>query len=67
MDNFYVEYKSVDGTSLRLRRQMILGADGKNMEINPRTPDVAVTQPTGETFTGKDSQLDRAVKELLGN
>ncbi len=56
-----------DGTSLRLPRQLILGSDGKNMELNPRTPDVPVTRPIGETFTGKDSQLDRAVKELLGN
>lgn len=56
-----------DGTSLRLPRQLIAGADGKNMELNPRTPDVSVTRLIGETFTGKDSQLDRAVKELLGN
>lgn len=56
-----------DGTSFRLPRQLIRGSDGKNMELNPRTPDVPVTRPIGETMTGKDSQLDRAVKELLGN
>ena len=56
-----------DGTTFRLPRQLILGSDGKNMELNPRTPDVPVTRPIGETMTGKDSQLDRAVKELLGN
>lgn len=56
-----------DGTTLRLPRQLILGADGKNMELNPRTPDIAVTRPIGETMTGKDSQLDRAVRELMGN
>jgi C-terminal processing protease CtpA/Prc len=56
-----------DGTTLRLPRQLITGADGKNMELNPRTPDIAVTRPIGETLTGKDSQLDRAVKELLDN
>lgn len=55
-----------DGTSLRLPRQLILGADGKNMELNPRTPDVAVTRPLGEAMSGKDSQLDRAVREVLG-
>jgi len=27
--------------------------------------DVAVTRPVGETLTGRDSQLDAAVKELL--
>jgi len=56
-----------DGTTFRLPRQLISGSDGKNMELNPRTPDVAVTRPIGETMTGKDSQLDRAVKELIGN
>jgi len=56
-----------DGTTLRLPRTLILGAHGKNMEFNPRTPDVPVTRPMGETLTGKDSQLDRAVRELTGN
>ena len=53
-----------DGTTLRLPRQMVTGADGKNMELNPRPVDVPVTRPIGETLTGKDSQLDRAVLEL---
>jgi C-terminal processing protease CtpA/Prc len=56
-----------DGTTFRLPRQLILGADGKNMELNPRPVDVQVTRPIGETLTGKDSQLDRAVRELMGN
>ncbi|MGH9947507.1 MAG: S41 family peptidase [Pyrinomonadaceae bacterium] len=56
-----------DGTSFRLPRASILGSDGKDMELNPRQVDVPVTRPIGETMTGKDSQLDRAVKELLGN
>ena len=56
-----------DGSSFRLPRQLVLGSDGKNMELNSRPVDVQVTRPIGETITGKDSQLDRAVKELLGN
>ena len=56
-----------DGTTFRLPRQLILGSDGKNMELNPRPVDVSVTRPIGETLTGKDSQLDRAVRELIGN
>ncbi|MEO7660553.1 MAG: S41 family peptidase, partial [Pyrinomonadaceae bacterium] len=56
-----------DGTTFRLPRQLILGSDGKNMELNPRPVDVPVTRPIGESLTGKDSQLDRAVKELMGN
>ncbi|MGD9590212.1 MAG: LpqB family beta-propeller domain-containing protein [Pyrinomonadaceae bacterium] len=54
-----------DGTTVRLPRQLILGADGKNMELNPRQVDIPVTRPIGETLTGKDSQLDRAVAELM--
>jgi len=55
-----------DGTTFRLPRQLILGADGKNMELNPRPVDVEVTRPVGESLTGRDTQLDRAVRELLG-
>ncbi|CAN5334327.1 S41 family peptidase [soil metagenome] len=56
-----------DGTSFRLPRQLILGSDGKNMELNPRPVDVPVTRPIGESLMGKDSQLDTAVKQLVGN
>jgi C-terminal processing protease CtpA/Prc len=56
-----------DGTTLRLPRQLVLGSDGKNMELNPRQVDAPVTRPIGESLTGKDSQLDRAVRELTGN
>src|SRR5215213_2002560 len=56
-----------DGTSFRLPRQLILGSDGKDMELNPRPVDVQVTRPIGESLTGKDTQLDRAARELLGN
>ncbi|MGH9820730.1 MAG: S41 family peptidase, partial [Pyrinomonadaceae bacterium] len=54
-----------DGTSVRLPRQRITGNDGKDMELNPRPVDIQVTRPIGETYTGRDSQLDAAVKELL--
>lgn len=54
-----------DGTTVRLPRQMITGMDGKDMELNPRPVDVLVTRPIGESLTGKDSQLDAAVRELL--
>ena len=56
-----------DGTTFRLPRQRILGSDGKDMELNPRQVDVPVTRPIGESLTGKDSQLDMAVKQLSGN
>ena len=54
-----------DGTTVRLPRQLILGSDGKDMELNPRQVDVPVTRPIGESLIGKDSQLDRAAAELM--
>jgi Tol biopolymer transport system component/C-terminal processing protease CtpA/Prc len=56
-----------DGTIFRLPRQLVLDSTGKNMELTPRPVDVQVTRPIGESLTGKDSQLDRAVRELLAN
>jgi len=31
----------------------------------PRPVDIPVSRPIGETYTGKDSQLEAAVRELL--
>ena len=57
----------LDGSSLRLPFSTIRAVrDGKVMEMNPRPVDVAVTRPIGESYTGRDVQLDAAVKELLG-
>lgn len=55
----------LDGSSVRTPATRITGADGKVMELNPRPVDVAVERPVGETLTGRDTQLDAAVKELL--
>jgi len=57
----------VDGSVMRMPSTLITGADGKNMENNPRPVDVAVTRPIGESYTGKDSQLDAAVKVLMAS
>jgi C-terminal processing protease CtpA/Prc len=56
----------IDGTVFRVPFIRIETADGVNMERNPRPVDVPVTRPVGESYTGKDSQLDAAVRELLG-
>ncbi|MBC8167020.1 MAG: hypothetical protein H7Y20_14270 [Bryobacteraceae bacterium] len=37
------------------------------MERNPRPVDIPVERPIGESYTGRDSQLDVAVRELLKN
>jgi C-terminal processing protease CtpA/Prc len=55
----------IDGTSIRMPRTRITSNDGQTMELNPRPVDVAVSRPMGETYTGRDSQLDAAVRELL--
>ena len=37
----------------------------QNMERNPRPVDIEVERPAGEWYSGRDSQLDRAVEVLL--
>ena len=55
----------IDGTNFRLPRMKITANDGTDMERNPRPVDIEVSRPIGETLTGRDSQLDVAVRELL--
>jgi tricorn protease len=55
----------IDGTSLRIPFSKITASDGTVMELKPRPVDVLVTRPIGESYTGRDSQLDAAVRELL--
>jgi Tol biopolymer transport system component len=55
----------LDGSTIRMPRMKITTNDGVNMELNPRPVDIPVTRPIGESLTGKDSQLDTAVRELL--
>jgi Tol biopolymer transport system component/C-terminal processing protease CtpA/Prc len=55
----------VDGSTLRIPFIRITTLDGSPMEMHPRPVDVEVTRPIGESYTGRDSQLDTAVKELL--
>jgi tricorn protease len=55
----------IDGTTIRMPGTRITSNDGKTMELNPRQVDVPVARPIGETYLGKDSQLETAVKELL--
>jgi tricorn protease len=56
----------VDGTTVRMPRARIRGADGGDMELVPRPVDVEVVRPMGESYSGTDSQLDAAVRVLLG-
>jgi tricorn protease len=55
----------VDGSSMRMPSTRVEDHNGKDMELHPRPVDIEVSRPIGETYTGRDSQLDAAVKELL--
>ena len=55
----------IDGSNLRMPGVKIFASDGTPMEMHPRPVDVAVTRPVGESYSGKDVQLDTAVAELL--
>jgi C-terminal processing protease CtpA/Prc len=55
----------IDGSILRMPGTKIFAADGTPMEMHPRPVDIPVTRPVGESYSGKDSQLDTAVAELL--
>lgn len=55
----------IDGTTVRMPGTRITTNDGQTMELVPRPVDVPVTRPIGETYAGKDSQLDAAIRELL--
>lgn len=55
----------IDGSVIRVPHIRVQAADGQTMEMHPRPVDVLVSRPAGEASNGKDSQLDRAVKELL--
>ena len=54
-----------DGTTFRLPRMRVKAADGSDMELHPRPVDLPATRPIGESLTGKDSQLDEAIRALL--
>jgi len=55
----------IDGSSVRVPGWRIQDLQGQTMEMHPRPVDVEVERPLGETETGSDAQLERAVKELM--
>jgi C-terminal processing protease CtpA/Prc len=55
----------IDGTIVRLPGMRVDDSAGRMMEQSPRQVDVAVKRAVGESYTGRDAQLDTAVGELL--
>ncbi|HET7930958.1 MAG TPA: S41 family peptidase [Rhodanobacteraceae bacterium] len=58
--------KLIDGATVRLPFITVTTEDGQPMEMHPRPVDVPVTRALGEAYRGEDSDLDAAVKTLLG-
>jgi len=55
----------IDGTSVRLPFMRNAQLDGTALELRPRAVDVPVERAMGESYAGRDTQLEAAVKELL--
>ncbi len=50
---------------MRLHFITITDHHGQPMEGHPRPVDVPVTRPLGESYHGKDGELDAAIRVLL--
>jgi tricorn protease len=55
----------IDGSFLRIPFIRVTTHTGQPMEMHPRPVDVRVALPLGSSYTGKDAQLDAAVRVLL--
>ena len=63
---FTSDFGLLDGSSsVRVPFERITDQHGNDMEMHPRPVDVLVERPIGESYAGKDSQLDAAVADLL--
>jgi tricorn protease len=56
----------LDGSTLRIPSTRVTDAQGRDMELRPRAVDIQVIRPIGESYSGRDTQLDGAVTALLG-
>ena len=56
----------IDGSAVRVPGTRVQDNRGQTMEGHPRPVDVTVERPLGETETGRDAQLEAAVKVLTG-
>ncbi len=56
----------IDGSAVRVPGDRIRDTRGQDMEMHPRPVDVEQLRLLGETETGTDAQLERAVQTLMG-
>jgi C-terminal processing protease CtpA/Prc len=55
----------IDGSVIRVPGVRVQTGDGQPMEMHPRPVDVFVERLPGEIESGHDTQLDRAIQELV--
>ncbi|MBV6521692.1 MAG: Tricorn protease [Gemmatimonadaceae bacterium] len=55
----------VDGTTVRLPFMRNAQLDQAALELIPRKVDIPIDRPMGESYSGRDTQLETAVSELL--
>ncbi len=55
----------IDGSAVRVPGDRIRDTRGQDMEMHPRPVDIEQLRPLGETETGEDAQLKKAVETLL--
>ncbi|HWZ50417.1 MAG TPA: S41 family peptidase [Granulicella sp.] len=55
----------IDGSVVRVPGDRVRDTRGQDMEMHPRPVDVEVERPLGETESGHDAQLEKAVEVLL--
>ncbi|MGK2857977.1 MAG: S41 family peptidase [Thermoanaerobaculia bacterium] len=58
--------RAIDGTVVRIPFVTITTASGEPMEMAPRPVDIEVRRALGEDAAGRDTQIEAAVRELLG-
>ncbi len=56
----------IDGSQVRVPGDRVKDTRGQDMEMHPRPVDVEQLRPLGETETGEDIQLQKAVETLMG-
>ncbi len=56
----------IDGSQVRVPGERIKDTRGQDMEMHPRPVDIEQLRPLGETETGEDIQLQKAVQTLMG-
>ncbi len=58
-------YNLIDGSRMRMPVSGAFAVDGENLENNGRKPDISVDNTPEDINSGRDKQIEQAVKTLL--